>query len=101
MLYTFQGYASLPRILDGHLLYIRQFSVRVYYAMTINKSQGHTLSAVGLYLKSPICTHGQLYVAISCVTSKKIFKILIENEDGMLGSETRNFRFSKFFQSLE
>jgi ATP-dependent DNA helicase PIF1 len=54
--------------------------------MTINKSQGQTLSAIGLYLKSPVFTHGQLYVAVSCVTSKKNLKILIENEDGMLGS---------------
>lgn len=82
-------------------LHRRQFPVRVSYAMTINKIQGQTLSAIGLYLKSPIFTHGQLYVAVSRVTSKKNLKILIENEDGTLGSHTRNIVFSEIFQSLE
>ena len=82
-------------------LHRREFPVRVCYAMTINKSQGQTLSAVGLYLKSPVFTHGQLYVAVSRVTSKKNLKILIENEDGTLGSQTRNIVFSEIFESLE
>jgi ATP-dependent DNA helicase PIF1 len=37
----------------------RQFLVWVCYAMTINKSQGQTLSIVGFYLKKPVFTHGQ------------------------------------------
>ena len=68
----------------------RQFPVRVCYAMTINKSQGQTLSRVGLYLKKPVFTHGQLYVAISRATSRSGLRILIENDDGMCGSQTRN-----------
>jgi hypothetical protein len=81
-------------------LHRRQFPIRVCYAMTINKSQGQTLAAVGLYLKSPVFTHGQLYVAVSRVTSKKALRILIQNEDGTCGSETRNIVFSEIFQSL-
>jgi hypothetical protein len=81
-------------------LHRRQFPIRICYAMTINKSQGQTLAAVGLYLKTPVFTHGQFYVAVSRVTSKEALKILIENEDGTCGSETRNIVFSEIFQAL-
>ncbi len=43
--------------------------------MTINQSQGHTLNNVGVYLLSPVFYHGQLYVAISRVTSNANIKI--------------------------
>ena len=35
-------------------------------------------------------THGQLYVAISRATSRSGLRILIENDDGTCGSQTRN-----------
>jgi hypothetical protein len=43
--------------------------------MTINKSQGETLNNVGVYLPSSVFYHGQLYVAISWVTSSANIKI--------------------------
>jgi hypothetical protein len=67
-----------------------QFPLCICYAMTINKSQGQTLSTVGLYLKKPVFTHGHLYVAVSCVTSREGLRIVIENDDGSCGSCTQN-----------
>ncbi|CAM9472450.1 unnamed protein product, partial [Hapterophycus canaliculatus] len=42
-----------------------QFPLRIAYSMTINKSQGQTLSRIGLDLRSSPFAHGQLYVALS------------------------------------
>jgi len=45
----------------------RQFPISLCFAMTINKSQGQSLSRVGFYLPHPVFTYGQLYVDISRV----------------------------------
>jgi len=78
----------------------RQFPIKVCYSMTINKSQGQTLSNVGIYLKKPVFTHGQLYVAMSRVTSKTGLKILIENQDGTCGSITKNIVYKEILEMI-
>jgi ATP-dependent DNA helicase PIF1 len=75
--------------------------VRLCYAMTINKSQGQTLSRVGLYLKGPVFTHGQLYVVVSHSTSRNGFIILIENEDASCGSQTQNVVYKEVLAAAD
>ncbi|XP_042055868.1 uncharacterized protein LOC121800363 [Salvia splendens] len=80
----------------------RQFPLAVSYAMTINKSQGQSLSHVGLFLRKPVFNHGQLYVAISRVTSREGLKILVckdERGEGN-GDSTVNIVYKEVFQNL-
>jgi hypothetical protein len=57
-----------------------QFPVRLAFAMTINKSQGQSVSWVGLDLQTPVFAHGQLYVALSrCTSGQRISVLLNEN----------------------
>ncbi|XP_020090993.1 uncharacterized protein LOC109712000 isoform X3 [Ananas comosus] len=79
----------------------RQFPLAVCFAMTINKSQGQSLSYVGLYLPRPIFSHGQLYVAISRVRNKDGLNILICDKDGLLSKTTSNVVFKEVFQNLK
>jgi hypothetical protein len=62
----------------------RQFPVRLGFVMTINKSQGQSVGTVGLYLSTPVFTHGQLYVGLSRATNGNRIKVLLEedNTDG-------------------
>ena len=78
----------------------RQFPIIVSFAMTINKSQGQTLSTVGLYLPRPVFTHGQLYVALSRVKNKQGLRILLDNHDGMSEDCTINVVHSEIFENL-
>jgi ATP-dependent exoDNAse (exonuclease V) alpha subunit len=79
----------------------RQYPIKVCYAMTINKSQGQTLSSVGVYLKRHVFSRGQLYVAISRVTSNVGLKILIVDDDGNCSNETRNVVYREVLNSIE
>ncbi|GJR50471.1 ATP-dependent DNA helicase PIF1-like protein [Tanacetum coccineum] len=68
----------------------KQFPLSFSFAMTINKSHGQSLSKVGLYLTRPVFTHGQLYVAVSRVTSKKGLKVVVCDKDGNISKTTTN-----------
>jgi ATP-dependent DNA helicase PIF1 len=78
----------------------RQFPLTVSYAMTINKSQGQSLQYVGVYLPHPIFSHGQLYVALSRVTSKQGLKILIANDNAQDSTTTQNVVYKEVFRNI-
>lgn len=73
----------LPRIplstTEGELPFIltrKQFPIRLCFAMTINKVQGQSLDVVGVDLRIPVFTHGQLYVALSRATNVDALVVL-------------------------
>ena len=68
-----------------------QFPIRPAFCMTISKSQGQTLDFVGLWLNEPLFTHGQLYVAMSRVSSIDRIKIAIKDNLNV----TRNVVFKE------
>ncbi|CAG8832908.1 41488_t:CDS:2, partial [Gigaspora margarita] len=46
-----------------------QFPIQLAFAMTINKSQDQSVKHVDLDLRTPVFSHGQLYVALSRCTA--------------------------------
>lgn len=78
----------------------RQFPIRVCYAMTINKSQGQSLENVGIYLPKPVFSHGQLYVALSRVTSKKGLRIWSEGTNKDAKPAIKNVVYREIFNNL-
>ena len=57
-----------------------QFPVKLCFALTINKSQGQTFKQIGIDLRQPCFTHGQLYVAASRCTSGDNLILLTDEE---------------------
>ena len=54
-----------------------QFPISLAFAMTINKSQGQTVDHVGIDLRLPSFSHGQLYVGCSRTTTRQGLKLLL------------------------
>ena len=78
----------------------RQYPIKLCYAMTINKSQGRSLKQVALYLPRPVFSHGQLYVALSRVTSSEGLKILDDTEGSTREDGVTNIVYKEIFGNL-
>ena len=78
----------------------RQFPICVFFAMTINKSQGQSLKQVGLFRTKPVFSHGQLYVTVSRVTTRNDLKLLIIGDDGKTSSTTKNIVYKEVFRNI-
>ena len=78
--------ALIPRItlapMEGQtglafILKRMQFPLRLAFALTINKAQGQSAEHVGIDLRIPVFSHGQLYVALSRATSGQNIQVLL------------------------
>ena len=78
----------------------RQLSISLCFVMTINKSQGQTLNKVCLYLPRLMFTHGQLYVIVFIVKSKKRWKILVLGDNENTDNSTTNVVYKEIFENV-
>lgn len=69
-----------------------QFPVRLAFAMTINKSQGQSLSVCGINLENHCFSHGQLYVACSRVGKPSALFVLTSDQ------KTKNVVYQRALQ---
>jgi len=58
-----------------------QFPIRLAFAITINKSQGQSLSVTGIDLRDECFSHGQLYVAMSRAENPKNLYVLADENN--------------------
>ena len=75
-----------------------QFSVRVAFAISINKAQGQSVSHVGLDLRTAVFSHGQLYVALSRCTSPMHIKVLFA--EGKEDMKTMNIVYQEVLPNM-
>ena len=68
---------------------------------TINKSQGQTLKTVGVWLRQPVFTHGQLYVAFSRTGIPDQLKIAIQPKINQDDKSTAHPVFYEFLLPQE
>ena len=76
----------------------RQFPVRLAFTLTINKAQGQSVRHVGIDLREPVFSHGQLYVAFSRATSYKRVKVLLPSPTSP--NRLQNVVYTEIFHML-
>ena len=55
--------------------------MKLAWCMTLNKAQGQTLNKVGLYLSTPVFSHGQYYVGLNRARSFEAVKVLVADHE--------------------
>jgi hypothetical protein len=73
-----------------------QFPLRLAFAISINKAQGQSVKYVGIDLRTPVFSHGQLYVALSRATSRRRVTILLPSRNRE--NRTLNVVYPQIFQ---
>ena len=68
--------------------------------MTINKSQGQSLNKIRIYLEDYIFIYGQLYIALSRVTTSEGLHILIHNSKCKYPNYIKNVVYKEFYTIL-
>ena len=74
----------------------RQFTIRLAFAMTINKAQGQTFPNVLIDLQKDVFSHGQLYIAILRVRSWNGLKLFIG--PNRIDNKVKNYVFKEIWQ---
>ncbi|CAN1239227.1 ATP-dependent DNA helicase PIF1, partial [Linum grandiflorum] len=100
ILITHLGANMIRGLIIGGILR-RQYPLRLCYAMRINKSQGQTLEQIGIYLPTPVFSHGQLYVALSRVRSSSGIHIVLGDDNEDATKTTRNIVYKEIFSDLK
>jgi hypothetical protein len=80
-----------------------QFPIIPAFAMTINKCQKQTFEKIGILLRQPVFTHGQLYVAASRVRSFNGLRSYISeyNGQGHLANDESFYKKHRLHRSFE
>jgi ATP-dependent DNA helicase PIF1 len=55
----------------------KQFSMRLYFILTINKAQGQSLQKININLRQPVFIHDQFYMTFSRVTDVANLDVLL------------------------
>lgn len=87
-----------PDNTDGVSFTRQQWPVKLAFAMTINKAQGQSLDRVGLVLDPEVFSHGQLYVALSRVTSPAgIYMVVPPTDKAVQDGRIKNVVYPEVF----
>jgi hypothetical protein len=99
---NYQSHSQIVTIGNVEISLTRnQLPIQLAFAMTINRAQGQTFDKVGIFLREPAFTHGQLYTAFSRVRRASDVKVQIvkgkrqgDRREGRV--YTRNIVFKTF-----